>query len=106
MEPRRASHEPSCPGPTRASILPRNNSSKKMDHRVKPGDDTSKILRLAGLDPDCLDVEVLFQVLLAGLAAVAAHLVAAERHRGVHGLIAVDPDRTGAQRLGDAVRLA
>src|SRR5882757_8992097 len=61
---------------------------------------------LTRLDPHRLDVEILLDVLLAGLAAVAAHLVAAERHRGVHRLIAVDPDRACAKRLGDAVRLA
>src|ERR1700735_5034492 len=61
---------------------------------------------LSGLDPDRLDVEIFFQMLLAGLAAITAHLVAAERHRRVHCLIAIDPDRTGAQRLGDAMRLA
>src|ERR1700681_3668005 len=61
---------------------------------------------LTGLYPDRLDVEIFFQVLLAGLAAVAAHLVAAERHRRVHRLIAIDPDRAGAQRFGNAMRLA
>src|SRR4051812_32459104 len=59
-----------------------------------------------GLDPDRLDAEIFLDVLLAGLAAIAAHLVAAERHRRVHRLIAVDPDRTGPQRLCDAMRLA
>src|ERR1700691_4379601 len=61
---------------------------------------------LSGLDPDRLDVEIFFQVLLAGLAAIAAHLVTAERHRRVHRLIAIDPDRAGTKRLGDAMRLA
>src|SRR6185312_4212044 len=61
---------------------------------------------LTGLDPDRLDVEILLDMLLAGLAAIAAHLVAAERHRRVHCLIAVHPDRAGAQRLCDLVRLA
>src|SRR3954470_22963980 len=59
-----------------------------------------------GLDPDRLDVEILLDVLLAGLAAIAAHLVAAERHRRVHRLIAVDPDRAGPQRPSDPMRLA
>ncbi len=61
---------------------------------------------LARLDPDRLDVEIFLDVLLAGLAAVAAHLVAAERHRRIHRLVAIDPDRAGAQRLRDLVRLA
>src|ERR1700760_1742246 len=61
---------------------------------------------LAGLDPDRLDVEIFFEVLLAGFAAVAAHLVAAERHGRVHRLVAIDPHRTGAQRFGDLMRLA
>src|ERR1700738_5068681 len=62
--------------------------------------------RLAGLDPDRLDVEIFFQMLLAGLAAIAAHLVAAERYRRVHRLIAIDPDRARTKRLCDTVRLA
>ena len=37
----------------------------------------------SGFDPDRLDVEIFFQVLLAGLAAIAAHLVAAERYRRI-----------------------
>jgi hypothetical protein len=32
-------------------------------------------LQLARLDPDRLDVEIFFEVLLAGLAAIAAHFV-------------------------------
>src|SRR5215472_9449070 len=60
---------------------------------------------LCGLDPDCFDVEVLFHLLDAGFTAVAAHLVAAERHSRVHRLVAVDPHRAGAQPLGEAVRL-
>jgi hypothetical protein len=39
-----------------------------------------------GLDPDRLDVQVLFHVLYAGLAAVSAHLVA-ERYRRVAAFI-------------------
>src|SRR5258708_19494212 len=62
--------------------------------------------RLTGLDPDRLDVEIFFQMLLAGLATIAAHLVAAERHRRVHRLIAIDPDRAGAKRFRHAMRLA
>src|ERR1700722_16300483 len=57
-------------------------------------------------DPDRLDVEIFFQVLLAGLAAIAAHLVAAERYRRVHRLIAIHPDRARAKRLGDAMGFA
>src|SRR5688572_29402020 len=49
---------------------------------------------LCGVDPQCLDLAVLLELLQAGLAPVAAHLVAAERHRGVHELIAIDPHRT------------
>src|SRR5215469_6063625 len=60
----------------------------------------------SGLYPDRLDVQVLVLVLHSGLAAVAAHLVAAERHRGIHGLISVDPDRTGADAFRRAMRLA
>jgi hypothetical protein len=60
----------------------------------------------SGFDPDRLDVEIFFQVLLAGLAAIAAHLVAAERYRRVHRLIAIHPDRARAKRLGDAMGFA
>ena len=59
-----------------------------------------------GLDPDRLDVEVFVQVLEPGFAPVAAHLVAAERHGGVHRLVAVDPYRAGADRLRQPMRLA
>ncbi len=37
---------------------------------------------LGGLDPDRLDVQILFHLLDAGFAAVAAHPAAAERHAG------------------------
>src|SRR5712675_1873811 len=67
---------------------------------------TGGVRRLCRLDPDRLDVEIFFQMLLAGLAAVAAHLVAAERHRRVHRLIAIYPDRAGAKRFRHAMRLA
>src|SRR5690348_4198646 len=62
-------------------------------------------IALARLDPDRLDVEIFLQVLLAGFPAVAAHLVAAKGHCGVHRLIAIDPDRARAQRPRDMVRL-
>src|SRR6185437_26244 len=58
-----------------------------------------------GLDPDRLHVEVFLDVLLATLASVAAHLVAAERHRRVHRLVAVDPDGTRANAARELVRL-
>src|SRR5260370_18757545 len=61
---------------------------------------------LRRLDPDRLDVEIFFQMLLAGLAAVTAHLVAAERHRRIHRLIAIDPNRSGAKRLCNPMRVA
>src|SRR5271169_475989 len=61
---------------------------------------------LGGLDPHRLDVEILLHLLQPGLAPVAAHLVAAERHRGIHRLVAIDPDRAGANCLGEPVRLA
>src|ERR1700693_5745208 len=60
----------------------------------------------SGFDPDRVDVEIFFQVLFAGLAAITAHLVAAERYRRVHRLIAVHPDRARAKRLGDAMGFA
>ena len=59
-----------------------------------------------GLDPNGLDVEILFQVLHTRLATVAAHFVAAKRHGRVHCLVAVDPDRPRPDRLGQFVRLA
>ena len=45
-------------------------------------------------------------MLLAELAAIAAHLVAAERNRRIHRLVAIDPDGACAQRLCDLMRLA
>src|SRR5262249_12118094 len=46
------------------------------------------------------------QRILAQLAAKAAHLEAAERGGGVEDVVAVDPDRAGAETIGDPVRLA
>src|ERR1700758_3841025 len=59
-----------------------------------------------GLDPDGFDVQVLFQMLYARLAAIPAHLVAAERDSGIHRLIAVYPHGAGAKSLRQAVCLA
>jgi hypothetical protein len=59
-----------------------------------------------GLDPDRLDVQIFVQVLQPGLPSIAAHLVTAEGHGRIHGLIAVDPDGTGADRLREEVGLA
>ncbi len=42
-------------------------------------------------------------VLQAALAPVAAHLITAERHRRIGRLVAIDPDRPGAQTPGEAM---
>ena len=42
----------------------------------------------------------------AGFPAIPAHLVTTERHCRVHRLIAIDPYRSRADRLGELVRLA
>src|SRR5690606_779159 len=63
-------------------------------------------MRTSGrLDEHGFHVEVFLHVLRAGLAAVAAHLVAAERHGGIHLLVAVDPHGAGADGTGHAMRL-
>src|SRR5215475_2020838 len=61
---------------------------------------------LCGPDPDRLYIQILFHLLDARLAAVTAHLIAAEWHGRIHRLVAVDPHRTGAQSFREAVRLA
>src|SRR5262245_26581857 len=58
----------------------------------------SRIPGLRGANVDGLGLEIRLQRLAAGLAAVAAHLVAAERHLNVHRAIAVHPDVAGADR--------
>ena len=70
-----------------------------------PSRGTREEQALRRLDPDGLHVEIFLDMLLAGLAAVAAHLVAAERHGGVHRLIAIHPHRAGAQAFRDRMRL-
>src|SRR5262245_52406361 len=96
--------------PRSASDIPTKGlfEGKKKGGRV--GESTAALrygqVRLAGADPDRLCVEVLVELLDAGFATVAAHLVAAEGHRGVHSLIAVDPHAAGADGLGELVRLA
>src|SRR5215470_883105 len=57
-------------------------------------------------DPDGFDVEIFIKLLDARLAPVAAHLVSTERYCRVHRLITVNPDRTGPDGLGQAMRLA
>src|SRR5262245_18963742 len=57
-------------------------------------------------DPDGYDVEIFIELLDARLASVTAHLVSTKRYCRVHRLIAVDPDRTGPNGLGKAMRLA
>src|SRR5690606_4585420 len=47
-----------------------------------------------------LGVEEFVHVLDTGLAPVAAHLVAPERHRRVHHLVAVHPHRARTDRSG------
>jgi hypothetical protein len=66
----------------------------------------SRSATLRGPDPDRLDVEVLVQLLDAGLAAVTTHLVAAERDGRVHRPVTADPDRAGAQPFREPMRLA
>src|SRR5437016_6002060 len=53
-----------------------------------------------------LVLEVIIKCLLAQLAADAAGLEAAERRRGVEDVVAVHPDRAGANAVGDGVGLA
>src|SRR5262245_28446443 len=57
-------------------------------------------------DPDGFDVKIFIELLDARLAPVAAHLVSTKRYCRVHRLIAVDPDGTGPDGLGKAMRLA
>src|SRR5215470_15787309 len=57
-------------------------------------------------DPDGFDVEIFIELLDARLAPVAAHLVSTKRDCRVHRLIAVNPDGTGPDGLGKAMRLA
>src|SRR5579883_717864 len=64
------------------------------------------LVALGRLDPDGFHVEIFLDVLLAGLPAVAAHLVAAEGNGRVHRLIAIDPYRARAQRFRHLMRLA
>ena len=53
-------------------------------------------------DEHAFGVEIFVEMLGAALAAVAAHLVAAEGHRRIDGVIGVDPDRAGAEGFGDS----
>ena len=47
----------------------------------------------------------MLQGVLAELAALAGHLVTAERGGGVEDVVAVDPDGAGAEAVGQAVGL-
>src|SRR3982074_3541040 len=58
------------------------------------------------LDKDALRVEVRIELFGAAFAAISAHLVAAERHRGIYRMISVHPDRSGTKTTREAVRLA
>ena len=49
---------------------------------------------LRDLDDDRLDLRVRLEAVLAELAPVARHLVAAERHACVERVVAVDPTST------------
>src|SRR5215471_13830898 len=57
-------------------------------------------------DPDGFDVEIFIELLDVRLAPVAVYLVSTKRYCRVHRLIAVDPDRTGPDGLGKAMRFA
>ena len=53
-----------------------------------------------------LDLGVLLEHFVAHFAAPAGLLVAAEGHSGVEHVVAVDPDRAGAQQAGQAMWLS
>src|ERR1700742_3202291 len=78
--------------------MARNRSIKDLFRRVA--------WCLVGLDPDRLYIQMLIDVLLPAFTAIAAHLVAAKRHRRVRRLIAVDPDRSSPDAARKSVGLA
>src|SRR5271167_1629265 len=92
---------------THASNLAPTQWPRVVDHGpVSPGFDTSnrpQHHRPADSDThaDRLGLEIIFEHLAAHLAAPARLLVAAKGHRRVEDVVAVDPDRTGAQLIGD-----
>src|SRR5690606_30706808 len=57
----------------------------------------------AEIDPHALDLRVQVERVLPELAPVAGLLVAAERGRGVEGVIGVDPDGARLDATRDAV---
>ena len=57
-------------------------------------------------DGDCLNLGVRLQSVLAQLPAHPGLLVAAEWDLSLQHVIAVDPDRSGTQRVGHVERLA
>src|SRR5262249_29472029 len=59
----------------------------------------------AEVHPHRLDLGVELERGLAHLAAEAALLVAAEGRGGVEDVVAIDPDRSRLERLGELVRL-
>lgn len=61
--------------------------------------------RLACSYPDGLGIDILVELLDARLSTVTAHLVASKGHRRVHRLVAINPDRAGANRLRESMRL-
>src|SRR4030081_2820876 len=58
------------------------------------------------LDKDALRVEVRIELFGAAFAPISAHLIAAERHRGIYRMIRVYPDRSGAKAAREDMRLA
>ena len=73
-----------------------------LSRSVKPPRDRARSNGCA----DRLRLQVVIERVVSHLASPARLLVAAERHRRIEDVVAVDPDRTRAQAVGDAVSLA